>query len=318
MSAEEGHRASQRLEQPSDVGRRGRQAGALGDGLSRRVEAAGPRREARAAPSSRARSSDGSRCASGLPALPDRDREAESDRAPSPLVKRIPPGATAEQMQAISKQANWLVNEARKPGADFCALVAQYSDDAQTKKTCSLRGPQPQAALLPELQTAVAGLKVGEVTEPVHAGTGEAVVIGQVGPCPDADVRHEGSDVGAGVRRGDGAPAEARARRVTAQRLRRTPPLGGRRLSRDPGAIAASGSLEIQEYLSLALLALAWAHARYACLLLRERWGGSDEGEAAEGQGQRGSVDGGRRVLRVGVSWRGRRWGRGCRLWSRR
>jgi peptidyl-prolyl cis-trans isomerase SurA len=97
------------------------------------------------------------------------------------LAKRIPPGSTVEQVQALTRLANQLVNEARKPGADFCALVEKYSDDAPTKKTCGSRGPQPIGALVPELQAAIAGLKVGDVTEPIPGGT-DAVLIAQIGP----------------------------------------------------------------------------------------------------------------------------------------
>jgi peptidyl-prolyl cis-trans isomerase SurA len=96
------------------------------------------------------------------------------------LAKRIPAGSNLEQVKAITKQANWLVNEARKPGADFCDLIAKYSDDQQTKTTCGSRGAQPMNALLPELQAAIAGLKPGDVTEPIPGGT-EAVLIAQVG-----------------------------------------------------------------------------------------------------------------------------------------
>ena len=102
------------------------------------------------------------------------------------LAKRIPPGATADQAQAITHLANWLVNEARKPGADFCALVEKYSDDVQTKKSCGSRGPQPVSALVPELQAAIAGLKSGDVTEPIPGGN-DAILIAQLGPptgCP--------------------------------------------------------------------------------------------------------------------------------------
>jgi peptidyl-prolyl cis-trans isomerase SurA len=97
------------------------------------------------------------------------------------LAKRIPAGSTVEQVQAMTKFANWLVNEARKPGVDFCALIDKYSDDVQTKKTCGSRGPQPMNALVPELQAAVAGLKPGDVTEPIPGGT-DAVLIAQIGP----------------------------------------------------------------------------------------------------------------------------------------
>jgi peptidyl-prolyl cis-trans isomerase SurA len=97
------------------------------------------------------------------------------------LARRIPAGSNVNQVAAITRQANWLVNEARKPGADFCALIVKYSEDTQTKKTCGSRGPQPMDSLRPELQAAVAGLKVGDVTEPIAEGT-DAVLIVQVGP----------------------------------------------------------------------------------------------------------------------------------------
>ena len=96
------------------------------------------------------------------------------------LAKRIPPGSNVEQVKAISNLANFIVNEARKPGADFCALVAKYSDDVQTKTTCGSRGPQPMSALVPELQAAIAGLKPGDVTEPIPGGT-DAVLVAQLG-----------------------------------------------------------------------------------------------------------------------------------------
>jgi peptidyl-prolyl cis-trans isomerase SurA len=97
------------------------------------------------------------------------------------LAKRIPPGSTIEQVKELTHLANQIVDMARKPGADFCALVEKYSDDVQTKKTCGSRGPQPASALVPELQAAIAGLKSGEVTEPIPAGT-DAILVAQVGP----------------------------------------------------------------------------------------------------------------------------------------
>jgi peptidyl-prolyl cis-trans isomerase SurA len=97
------------------------------------------------------------------------------------LAKRIPPGSNAEQVAALSRLANQIVDQARKPGADFCALVEKYSDDVQTKKTCGSRGPQPVGALVPELQAAIAGLKAGDVTEPIPGGS-DAILIAQLGP----------------------------------------------------------------------------------------------------------------------------------------
>ena len=96
------------------------------------------------------------------------------------LALRLVPGASSAEVQARVKMANVIVDTARKPGADFCALVTQYSDDVQTKKTCGSRGPQPRAQIYPEIQAAIDGLKPGEVSEPVAVGT-SAILIVQMG-----------------------------------------------------------------------------------------------------------------------------------------
>ncbi len=96
------------------------------------------------------------------------------------LAKRIPPGATVDQVHELTKLANRLVVQARQ-GADFCALVEKNSDDVQTRKTCGSRGDQPYSALVPEIQAGVDGLKIGETAEPIPVGT-EAILVVQVGP----------------------------------------------------------------------------------------------------------------------------------------
>jgi peptidyl-prolyl cis-trans isomerase SurA len=96
------------------------------------------------------------------------------------LAKRLPAGAGIDQIKDLTKLANRLVAEARQ-GADFCALVKKYSDDTQTKTTCGSRGDQPQSALVPEIQAAVEGLKIGDTAEPIPVGT-EAILVVQVGP----------------------------------------------------------------------------------------------------------------------------------------
>ena len=64
-------------------------------------------------------------------------------------------------------------------GEDFCALVAQYTDDVDTKGSCGSRGPQAMSALVPQIQDRVRTMKTMEVSEPVLI-QGSAVVIIQL------------------------------------------------------------------------------------------------------------------------------------------
>ena len=96
------------------------------------------------------------------------------------LAKRLPAGATVDQVHEITTLTNRLVEQARK-GADFCVLVKKYSDDTQTKANCGSRGDQPFQALVPEIQAAVDGLKIGDTAEPIPVGT-EAILVVQIAP----------------------------------------------------------------------------------------------------------------------------------------
>ena len=94
------------------------------------------------------------------------------------LALRIFPGSTQQQIDARMALAEELVRKVRA-GADFCDLVAQYSDDVSTHATCGSHGQQPFAALLPPIQEAVRATKPGTVSDPVSVviGSDEAVVI---------------------------------------------------------------------------------------------------------------------------------------------
>src|SRR5579859_1472585 len=52
------------------------------------------------------------------------------------LVKRILPGSTPEQVQAVETLAETLAHQAQTGQADFCTLVSQYTDDASTRSSC--------------------------------------------------------------------------------------------------------------------------------------------------------------------------------------
>ena len=76
--------------------------------------------------------------------------------------------------------ADQIVARARA-GEDFCALVTEFSDDVETRGTCGSRGPQPFAALVPQVQDAVRSMKSGQVSDPLYVrGATEAIAIVQL------------------------------------------------------------------------------------------------------------------------------------------
>jgi peptidyl-prolyl cis-trans isomerase SurA len=82
------------------------------------------------------------------------------------LALRIPPNTPPDELKKIRNQGNQIVSQARS-GADFCKLVAQYSQST-SPKPCGDTGLQPQSALLPQIAAAIDGLAPGEVTEAIQ------------------------------------------------------------------------------------------------------------------------------------------------------
>ena len=92
------------------------------------------------------------------------------------LAVRVPATATKSQVEARSALAEELARRARA-GENFCSLVTQYSDDASTRNSCGSRGPQPIGSLMPVIQDALRGLKVGAVSDPIAVNTGQDQVL---------------------------------------------------------------------------------------------------------------------------------------------
>lgn len=78
-------------------------------------------------------------------------------------------------IQAKEALAQQIVSDARA-GKDFCVLVEQYTDDVQTRKTCGSRGVQPVKVLFPVIREQLAGMKIGDVSNPIRIGN-QAIVI---------------------------------------------------------------------------------------------------------------------------------------------
>jgi len=102
------------------------------------------------------------------------------------LAMRVPPGADSAVLKARQLLAEDIVTRARA-GEDFCKLVTQFSDDQATLATCGSRGPLSLDGLIPGVQTAIQGLKPGELADPITFGTSsvdEAILIVQLVSAP--------------------------------------------------------------------------------------------------------------------------------------
>jgi len=102
------------------------------------------------------------------------------------LAMRIPPGADSAVVKARQLLAEDIVRRARA-GEDFCKMVTQFSDDQATLATCGSRGPLPLEGLIPDVQTAIQGLKAGELADPITFVTSsveQAILIVQLVSAP--------------------------------------------------------------------------------------------------------------------------------------
>lgn len=97
---------------------------------------------------------------------------------PRILALRLDAGLTTTQIQATQTLAQSIVAQARG-GTDFCALVAKYSQDVQTKATCGSGGLRTMSQLVPPLDQMVDKLKKGEISEPVEI-PGQAIILMQL------------------------------------------------------------------------------------------------------------------------------------------
>ena len=92
------------------------------------------------------------------------------------LALRVAPSSMQQQVDARMAFASELARRTRS-GEDFCALVAQYSEDTSARSTCGSRGPQPFATLLPPIQDAIRATPAGTVSDPIAVNTGQDEVI---------------------------------------------------------------------------------------------------------------------------------------------
>ena len=89
-------------------------------------------------------------------------------------ANRAKPTITRTKDEALAK-AKALVIQARAAGADFAKLAAENSDGPSAARGGSL-GMWTKGRMVPEFDTAVSGMQIGDVSEPVETGFGFHVI----------------------------------------------------------------------------------------------------------------------------------------------
>ncbi len=85
--------------------------------------------------------------------------------------------APANVANAALAKANNVAKLARAPGADFAALVAQYSEDEGSKDSGGDLGAVEPGLFDPAFEKAFAALQVGQVSEPIRVADGYDVIL---------------------------------------------------------------------------------------------------------------------------------------------
>jgi peptidyl-prolyl cis-trans isomerase SurA len=88
---------------------------------------------------------------------------------------QIPPGSGSLGADRVRETAAQLSARARA-GADFGELARSYSSDAATRDMGGLLSPMQPGELPPEIDSAIAALEVGEVTQPLRQGDAWLVI----------------------------------------------------------------------------------------------------------------------------------------------
>jgi peptidyl-prolyl cis-trans isomerase SurA len=98
--------------------------------------------------------------------LVDRDETSVNFRQ---ILVRV--DISEEDQEAARARAREVVQKARS-GQDFATLATQYSDDPGSRENGGLLGTFPVDKLSEQFQTALRGMEVGEVTDPVEGAAG--------------------------------------------------------------------------------------------------------------------------------------------------
>jgi peptidyl-prolyl cis-trans isomerase SurA len=103
-----------------------------------------------------------------------KDYETVEGVTVSHIVLKVPPDASAEEVEAVRQRADKIYEEL-KGGADFAETARKYSEDASADSGGSL-GTFKQGEMVDELENEIAKLEPGQFSQPVRSDAGFHIV----------------------------------------------------------------------------------------------------------------------------------------------
>jgi peptidyl-prolyl cis-trans isomerase D len=94
----------------------------------------------------------------------------------SHILFKIPQGATPAEVDKIRQKAAMVLEEARRPGANFAELASRYSEDEGSAKQGGDLNFFPRGRMVKEFENAVFDLKVGQISDLVQSQFGFHII----------------------------------------------------------------------------------------------------------------------------------------------
>jgi peptidyl-prolyl cis-trans isomerase D len=105
-----------------------------------------------------------------------RDKQYQEMVRASHILLKTPPNATPADAEAIRKKAALVLEEARRPGANFADLAAKYSEDEGSAKQGGDLNFFPRDRMVQEFAQAAFSLPIGQVSDLVQTQFGFHII----------------------------------------------------------------------------------------------------------------------------------------------
>lgn len=105
-----------------------------------------------------------------------RDKQYQEMVRASHILVKTPPNATPADVEAVRKKAALVLEEARRPGANFADLAAQYSEDEGSAKQGGDLNYFPRDRMVKEFEQVAFSLPIGQVSDLVQTQFGFHII----------------------------------------------------------------------------------------------------------------------------------------------
>jgi len=106
----------------------------------------------------------------------NRDTKYQDQVRASHILIKVPQNAKKEEIAQLRKKAEHILEQAKKPGADFAALAKKYSEDPGSARNGGDLSYFPRGRMVKEFENAAFSLKVGQISDLVRTQFGFHII----------------------------------------------------------------------------------------------------------------------------------------------